>query len=479
MKRLRLEHIIAWLLLVIMGLIVLHAPITVFIESRWAAIGDIAKAWKEVLLLGALVLLCVEVTRQKAWRQFTSDKLLWAALAYAVLHDVLAVASGVHGMAVIAGLMIDLRYIAYFVAIYMFLRMYPKYTQSFLKVALVGAVIVIGFAVMQLVLPKDFLQYIGYSDATIKPYLTVDENPTFVRHSSTLRGPNPLGAYAVMVLAGVVALGMAAGKSIKDKKKQYLHLGLALGALLALWSSQSRSAWIAAIVTVVLLFAVKYWSQISRKVAAWAVLAVVVLAVGTYAIRDTYFFHNVILHDNPTTGASIDSNTGHIDSLMHGFSSMLAHPLGNGVGSTGSASLYGDKPVIVENQYLFIAHEAGWLGLALFLYIFCSVMARLWARRDNWLALALFASGIGLAAIGLLLPVWVDDTIAIVWWGLAAVQLSHSAPFARLPSGTHSQYVKYRSLRSSGKRTNGTQVQNLQKGDKCGKPTNKKAKRTA
>jgi hypothetical protein len=31
------------------------------------------------------------------------------------------------------------------------------------------------------------------------------------------------------------------------------------------------------------------------------------------------------------------------------------------------------------------------------------------------------ASGIGLALIGLLLPVWVDDTVSIVWWGLAAI----------------------------------------------------------
>jgi hypothetical protein len=44
MKRLRLEHIIAWLLLIIMGLIVVHAPLTVFIESKWPDIADIAKA---------------------------------------------------------------------------------------------------------------------------------------------------------------------------------------------------------------------------------------------------------------------------------------------------------------------------------------------------------------------------------------------------------------------------------------------------
>lgn len=424
MKRIKIEHIIAWLLLIILGLIVVHAPLTVFVDSRWPGAGDAVKAWKEYLLLIALVLLCIKVTMAKAWGKFVKDKLLWLIGIYGLLHGVIALADHVALLPTIAGLMIDLRYIAYFVAVYVFLRMCPQYAWSFYRVALVGAVIVIGFALLQQVLPNDFLKYAGYSESTIKPYLTVDDNPDYVRHSSTLRGPNPLGAYAVMVLAGVVAYGMAVGRRVKNAKVKYLHLVLAVGALVALWTSQSRSAWIAAIIVIATLFIVRYYKVFSGKIAAWLVLTVAVLAVGVYAIKDTSFFHNVVLHDNPTTGAEIDSNTGHAESLIEGTSKMLANPLGSGVGSTGSASLYGDKPVIIENQYLFTAHEVGWFGLALFVAIFTIVMKRLWHLRQNWKVLALFASGVGLAAIGLLLPVWVDDMISIVWWGLAAVTLA-------------------------------------------------------
>jgi len=70
------------------------------------------------------------------------------------------------------------------------------------------------------------------------------------------------------------------------------------------------------------------------------------------------------------------------------------------------------------------------------------VLARLWSKRSDWMALAAFSSGIGLIVVGLLLPVWADDTVSIVWWGLAAVILA------------------------DGKGTNG-------------KATNKKTKRTA
>ena len=50
-----------------------------------------------------------------------------------------------------------------------------------------------------------------------------------------------------------------------------------------------------------------------------------------------------------------------------------------------------------------------------------SVLREAWRRRAQWLALAVFASGVGIAAAGMVLPVWVDDTVSIVWWGLAAM----------------------------------------------------------
>lgn len=431
MSRIKLEHVIAWLLLVILGLIVVHAPLTVYIDSHWPGVGDVAKAWKELLLLAALLLISVKITLIKAWRKLLADKLLWLVGGYAALHIIMLLVGDATLLARVAGLMIDLRYVAYFAAVYVFVRLWPQYAQSFYRVALVGAAIVIGFALLQQVLPRDFLKYAGYSESTIKPYLTVDENPGYVRHSSTLRGPNPLGAYAVIVLAGVVAYGMAVGRKVKDAKVKYLHLLFAIGALVALWTSHSRSAWIAAVVAVVLLAGVRYYKVLSGKLAALLVLGVVVLAAGVYAVKDTSFFHNVILHDNPTTGAAIDSNTGHLESLIDGTSKMLASPLGSGVGSTGSASLYGDAPVIIENQYLFTAHEVGWLGLALFVTIAAVVLYRLWRQRNDWISLALFASGVGLAVIGLLLPVWADDTISLVWWGLAAVALAEGKVYGK------------------------------------------------
>lgn len=138
---------------------------------------------------------------------------------------------------------------------------------------------------------------------------------------------------------------------------------------------------------------------------------------------------NIILHENPADNNDINSNDGHLESLIEGLRRVASEPLGAGIGSTGSASLFGDKPLIIENQYLFIAHESGWIGLVLFLSIFIIIMNRLWHDRQDFLSLGLFASGAGLAFIGLLLPVWVDDTVSIVWWGLSAVAIVGKAKY--------------------------------------------------
>lgn len=192
---------------------------------------------------------------------------------------------------------------------------------------------------------------------------------------------------------------------------------------MALWASYSRSALLATGVSLVIVLGVTIGRKLSRR--TWIVSFVVLAAIigGLLLGRGNSFVSNVILHENPNGGSTVSSNEGHIESLQDGIKRFGQQPLGGGVGSTGSASLYGNSPLIIENQYLFIAHEAGWVGLILFSIIFIEVLRRLWRRRQDYLALGVFAGGIGLALIGLLLPVWVDDTVSIIWWGLAAIAI--------------------------------------------------------
>jgi len=301
--------------------------------------------------------------------------------------------------------------------------LYPNYRKMFIRVGIAGALVVFIFALLQVfVLPYDFLTYLGYNKNTIVPYLVVDKNYAFIRINSTLRGPNPLGAYSVVILSLVVSAVMR-HKIKRHKWPLAIFTVISVGGLVALWVSYSRSALVAMLVSVGIIFGVCKLKNLSKK--GWTIIATVllVMSAGLFMIRGTSFVSNVLLHDNPSSDSNYSSNQGHADSLKHGTDQLIHQPLGAGIGSTGSASMLGSHAETIENQYLFIAHEVGWLGLGLFLFIFASILTRLWKLRSDWFALGVFASGIGLALICLLLPILVDDTVAIIWWGLAAIAL--------------------------------------------------------
>jgi len=64
------------------------------------------------------------------------------------------------------------------------------------------------------------------------------------------------------------------------------------------------------------------------------------------------------------------------------------------------------------------------LVIGLFMLITVGVGYLLWLRRDHPLALALFASLVGLTFINLLSHAWADDTLAYIWWGLAGIAMA-------------------------------------------------------
>ncbi|HMQ95653.1 MAG TPA: hypothetical protein PKD19_00355 [Candidatus Saccharibacteria bacterium] len=419
-----IETIFALLATVFLG-VVLHAPYTVFIGSAFPEIAVPIKAWKEALMLVAGVLLLVEIIRKKQWRIVWDSWLMRLMIAFVGLHLLMLPVFWQGSVAAVAGLMIDLRFIAFFMLVYVFLRLAPGYKELFWRIGAIGAIIVIGFGFLQLFLPHDILRHIGYSNETIRPYTTVDRNYDYIRINSTLRGPNPLGAYA-----GMVVLFLAAFVTTKQFRRlsQYWKIGLILAGsmtLVVLFISHGRAAWLGTVVGLMVMLAIRYWKYINRMVVSIGVVGVLLTGGVLYMMKDNPAVSTVLWHEDPYEGGEVNSNDGHWHSLVDGTERMLRQPFGAGVGSTGSASLMNDnQSLIIENQYLFIAHEVGWLGLGLFGAIFVMTMRQLWFGRGDWRVLAVFASGICLAVIGLLLPVWVDDTVSIVWWGLAAIGIA-------------------------------------------------------
>ena len=435
MKRLGLLSVYEWGLLVVMLGVVLHAPFSVAVQTYVPEYGVPAKAWKEIVLVALGALAVIMVTKRGMWRACLSDRFIQLAGAFLLIHVILAVAFGGDVQSVAAGLLIDLRFVGMTVLTYLLVLLRPGVTRRLFAAAAAGATIIVGFGLLQItLLPDDTLAVLGYSKETITPYTTIDSNPDYVRINSTVRGPNPLGALAVVYAAlGVTYLFL--GGTRGSVRKKVVAATSVVGSIAVLFASYSRSAYLAfaAAMAAMILSTVR----VSRRLITAGVIGVALVAAVLVPLSSTDWFSNVVLHEDPESTVMTKSNDAHLGSFVDGFERMVRQPLGAGVGSTGSASLYDDSSsndTIIENHYFFVAHESGWIGLAAFIGLFGLVMVRLWRRRRDWRALGLFASGIGLAIIGLLLPVWADETVALTWWGLAGAVI---APISGIIKGNH------------------------------------------
>jgi hypothetical protein len=421
----KLDHQLTKALLIVIAAILIlipfHAILTVWL-SRLIGHYTILRLWKECLLiplgLGAVLLLFKQAQlRQRiihsklAWliTAFLLVQLVWGLVAY-LTHQVSLKALGY-------GLVSNCRYFVFFGIVWVIAASYPRLQAHWAKLVFWPAAIVIAFGLLQyFILPYNFLTHFGYSSATIFPYEDINSNIHFLRIMSTLRGADPLGAYLLVVLSLALAYW--------QKKKQWWLVPLAATGLLALIFSFSRAAWIGLVLSVALLLWVSLKNQKVRKIAFVGAAVIIVVAGGTaLAFRHNTTFQNIFLHTQTNSAVATNSNQGHASALASGLHDLIHDPLGHGPGTAGPASVYNTKAQarIAENYFIQIGQETGWIGLFLFLAINIAVGMKLWQRRDHALAIGLLAALIGISFVGLLSHVWADDTLAYLWWGLAAI----------------------------------------------------------
>lgn len=433
MKSRTAAQLILWILTASFGLILMLLPLHAFI-STWGGteIGPLQvwKAWKEILLFLLVPLVvgyCVlrpEIAR-RIWALWV-NKLI---ALYVVLHLFFAVISPATSTAVVAGLFMNLRFLAMFVLAQIIVASNPNFLQKIQKWLLPAAIILVSalsfMAIVQVVLlPKDFLVPFGYDHAsTIAPYILVDQNPSAVRAFATLRGPNELGAYLILPLLAVL------GAMLLARRVKIMVGLLALGSL-ALGLTGSRSAWLGAILSFAVFGAL--WFP-RRRLIGWlknaALPLLAVIALGFWAAITVPQVRLVIFHSSPSDSNLFEGSTDmHWQAVADGVQQVAANPLGQGVGVAGPASFYNTQSGISENYYVQLAQEVGVFGLALFIAINTFVVRRLWLNRAELWPKLLLASFAGLSLINMFLHGWADDPTSMTWWGIAGLFLTAAAP---------------------------------------------------
>lgn len=425
----RIRQGLGYSLIGILCLMPFHAFLTTWLGS---SVGHyrLIQVWKEILLLIIVVAVILIYRRQSA--QLLKDKLVWLIIiytAFTIFAGLLAYTLEHTSLKALAfALIINLRFLVFFLCIYLGASIFQSLKKLWPRILLIPASLVILFGLLQVfVLPHPFLEHFGYSPQTILPFRYVNEDPQFLRVQSTLRGANALGVYLLLIITAATALAVRA----KQQKYKPVLFALSLLGLLVLFFTYSRSAWIG---TLISLVALAWWltdlRYNSRKFKIVASASGLLLLGGGIVIaitlNNSQFVQNTLLHTDRTSTSPDTSNEVRAESITKALSEVIEKPLGSGPGTAGPASVQNSNqsPRIAENYYLQIAQEVGVVGLAIFLAINFMVAFRLWQRRNQTLAAVLLASFLGLVFVNMVSHAWTDDTIAYLWWGLAAIALA-------------------------------------------------------
>lgn len=425
-------------LLTIMVLMPFNALLSTWVGSN---LGGLLwwRAWKEILLAGiTLIGLYYFLTDRKLRSTIWARTINKVILLYGFWHVFIVLVSVKDADAVSQGLAINLRFLVAFVLMQIVVFYHPISRSMLGKLILIPSIGVIAFGLLQVfALPKEFLSWFGYNKkTTIPPYFMIDQQPDNLRYASTISGPNTLGAYLVLPVMLVVGSWKSVANKTKKFSTQLFTICYILAAIIVLYSSHSRSAWVAAVISLGFYVVLRLPSKLRFAFIAVSIIGLVLAGGIGYTYRDSQFVQDVVLHDDPAEGGEVSSNVGHAQAIENGLVDVKAHPLfGCGVGCAGPASVrHSGGAKIAENYYIQVAQETGLIGLSIFVAIVLLLVKELYKKRQDNMALVMLSTFVGLSIANLLLHTWADDTLAYIWWLTAAIVLYSAQKYENLKS---------------------------------------------
>lgn len=403
-----------------------HAFLTVWAST---AVGHytVLRLWKEALLLAALLLAVYLIVRSHELRRdiwqswlwrlaglFAAVNLVWGSIAYEQ--------GTVTLKALMYGYLVDVRPFVILLVAWV-AAMGAAWLYRYWRRMVVGpAVGVIAIGLLQwLVLPYDFMKHFGYNAQTIWPYETIDHKTDYIRIRSTLRGANLLGGYLI------IAIGVLGQRLLGSSRRRSVWAILLFAAAATMFASGSRGAWLGLIAAGGLILWLRLpGGRARRLLILTTAISTIVLGGALVLLRDNDFVQNTFFHTDEHSNSAVSSNAAHIDAAVEAGRQMIEEPFGRGPGTAGQASAHntGHPSRIAENNFLQIGQETGWIGLSLWVAIFCLLVRELWRRRGLALAQVLLASLAGLMVMAMLMHIWNDDTITYLWFGLCGIALA-------------------------------------------------------
>ncbi len=396
------QKLLGWGSVTLLAVMPFHAFLSVWAGHLFGHM-ELFQSWKE-LLIGLMGLVAIVYFYQNPKKFKDHFGPLWILIAAYAAVSLLVTAAFANGSrsAILRGAKTDLVFLLAFVLASLVTGKYFKRLGQ--KVLLASTAAVSLFAIAEnFFLPANFLVRFGYGPSTVPPSLPYGN---LHRFPSTLGGPNQLGAFLILPIALTMKLAY--------RQKKIWQFALLGAELLALFFTDSRSAWIGAATAIIIVLLIEVPRRYRVKIGV-AILAV--LLVGAWQISRSG--SSLLIRSQ---GAKGGPDSQHLRAVIEGTKKVIKHPLGLGLGAAGPASFSSAHPIITENYYLQLALEVGMLGLILFLAINYVLGKQLLAWKDKpGLAGPLLAALIGVSIVNLFLHGWADSSTALTYWTLAGL----------------------------------------------------------
>lgn len=441
MSKIKIETIASKAAAILFLGLIAYLPVHIFVSTVIGAnFGglELFKASKDiaVAVIGFLLLPYMIKNRDMVIRVLFKDWLGIMSISYIAVHLLFFVLYHQDLDSAALGLLYNTRYIVMLLLVLILSRAEKEFITSYIiaKIVVISSAAVGVVGVLQYyVLPENFFEKLGYSMKNgALPWFYIDGKPDFPRIMSTMRDPNSLGSYLLIPLSLVGAKLLICYRSMSIRMRYYAFgiIGLLIVALILAFSRSGIVGLIITVVTSIVLANEEWIKRNFRKVLSLGVIALIIVVGAGVIFMQTNprTFKNVVFHADEQTSFR-DPNELRVDFLKRSIKEIVHRPFGSGLGTAGLASMKNDiKGVnLTENYYLQLALEVGVVGLGLFLAI-CSIVVirlhKIWYSERGIVPLALIASFAGLFVTNMLAHIWTNETIALIWWSLAAVCLA-------------------------------------------------------
>lgn len=377
----------------------------------------IVQATKEIIILISLLSLWLQHQRLPSSERIQLhllDRLVIAFFVFSLVYTLLPI--GEFGF---FKRLLAFKSLSFFPFIYFCGRLFPlskTYLQKYFSFILVLTIVAACITLMEYITKTHLQVYSGYTDFNMQFYHQEPSGSygltwTFEIENGIKRFASFFSTPLEHAASTILAFVLIAAMSTYQFDKIYLR-PLPVLALFATFVSILSAISRAALLSYFIIIIVYSFLTKRREIMYLFYLMLIgfVIYLFSFSSKEVQdFVYNSVSFSN-------NSSLGHVIEWLDGIESMINHPFGMGVGSSGRLTAFEGDAVGGENQFIIVGVQIGVLGLCLYLWIYFASLIKAFKvyrfveGKEQMIALIIV-----LLRVGLFLPMFTSNLDAYIY----------------------------------------------------------------